>query len=77
MDTNSNKKGAKIVFGDFIVEMKPSEKGIKECLGLLYDQAVETIPDMMRLFPKGQHVVIGWTVNTVREGDRVCPPWNM
>ena len=73
----TNKKGAKITFGDFIVETEPSKVGIKECLDLLNIQATESIPAMMKLFPKGQHVVIGWTVNTVREGDKVCPPWNI
>lgn len=70
-------KGAKITFGDFIVEQTPTKKGIAECLNLLHNQAIETIPDMMKLLPEGQEVVIGWTVNTVRKGDKVCPPWNI
>lgn len=72
-------RGVDITIGDYLIEF-PQTYGmqarfIKEDLEVLHKQAVESIPAMMKLFPKGQKVVISWQARSVPKSRRPVPRW--
>jgi len=74
-------RGVDITFGDFLIEYPATygvqERVIKQDLRLLHSQAIRSVKEMIKLFPKDQAIVISWQVRSVPKSRRAIPGWKL